>query len=638
MKKILTVIFCMSVLGSYAQNVGVGTNRPLSKLHVAGDLRVDSLAVAKDSGLVLHNQQGVLRSLKFSGKKEDVLRGDGSFGAAAATGAWDLNGNAGTDPAVNFIGTIDDKPLIFKIFNQPAGRIETNGNTGLGFLSLKSVTTGNVANSHNTAFGRNTLEATTTGHANTAVGSSALQNNVGGDHNTAVGVSVLSNARGSFNTGIGAFALNQAAFESSSYNTAVGYFALQNATIAEYNVAIGDKALFSADAILNTVAIGSKSLFSNTTGIINTAVGTNTLYSNTSGSNNIAEGYNALFYNTTGSDNTAVGTFALAANTTASRNTAVGTVALTANTTGKYNVGVGYGALLYNTIGTSNAALGHHALVNNRTGHALVAVGDSALLNNSSANFNTAIGKGSMHRTTTGGGNTAVGHHSLTLNSTGINNTAVGKAADVTGPTFSNATAIGYAAKVDASNKVRIGNASVTKIEGQVPFTTPSDGRYKYNVQEDVSGLSFIMRLRPVTYQFDVKRFDGLTDEAVMPNVTQVAYNRAAAIRRTGFIAQEVETAANEAGYHFSGISSPENEQEYYSLSYESFVVPLVKAVQEQQGHIAGQKKISDESSLRIEALESKITAQQEVINRQQQQIDQLMTELKKVMSPVQNK
>jgi hypothetical protein len=637
MKKIFTVILCMSVLGSYAQNVGVGTNRPLSKLHVAGDLRVDSLAATKDSGLVLHNEQGVLRSLKFTGKKEDVLHGDGTFAAAAATGAWDLMGNAGTDPAVNFLGTTDNKPLIFKIFNQPAGRIETNGNTGLGFLSLKSVTTGNVENGHNTAFGRNTLEATTTGHANTAVGSTALQNNVVGDHNTAVGVSVLSNARGSFNTGIGAFALNQAAFESSSYNTAVGYFSLQNASIAEYNVAIGEKALFSAEAILYTVAIGSKSLFSNTTGLINTAVGSNTLYSNTSGSNNIAEGYNALYYNSTGSDNTAIGTFALAANTSASRNTAVGSVALTANTTGKYNVGVGYGALLKNTIGTSNAALGHHALVNNRTGHNLVAVGDSALLNNFSASFNTSIGKGSMLRTTTGGGNTGLGHLALSLNTTGINNTAVGKGADVTGQ-FSNATAIGYNAKVDASNKVRIGNASVTKIEGQVPFTTPSDGRYKFNVQENVSGLSFIMRLRPVTYQFDVKRFDHLTDGVTVTGVTQAAYNRAAEIRRTGFIAQEVESAAKEAGYNFSGISSPQNDKEYYSLSYESFVVPLVKAVQEQQFYIAGMKKHSDESSDRVQALESKIATQQEMINRQQQQIDQLMTELKKLTALAENK
>ncbi len=631
MKKVFTVILCMGVLASYAQNVGVGTNRPLSKLHVAGDLRVDSLAATKDSGLVLHNQQGVLRSLKFTGKNEDVLHGDGTFSAAVAAGSWDLMGNAGTDPAVNFLGTTDNKPVIFKIFNQAAGRIEINGNTGLGYLSLKSVTTGNVNYGHNTAFGRNTLEATTTGHANTAVGSSALSSNIAGNHNTAVGVSALSNARGSFNTGVGAFALNQAAFESSSYNTAVGYFALQNATTAESNVAIGDEALFSANVISNTVAIGSKALYSNTTGVNNHAVGDQALYSNTTGYQNTAEGYRTLYANTTGSGNTALGTLALKSNTTASRNTALGYTAMSSNTTGETNTAVGFGSMQSNTTGTSNVSVGYWGLSKNKTGNAIVAMGDSALLNNTSASFNTSIGKGSMLRTTTGGGNTALGHNALGLNTTGINNTAVGKGADVTGQ-FSNSTAIGYNAKVDASNKVRIGNASITKIEGQVPFTTPSDGRYKFNVQENVSGLSFIMRLRPVTYQFDVKRFDGVTDGVGMAGVTQVAYNRAAEIRRTGFIAQEVESAAKDAGYNFSGISSPENDKEYYSLSYESFVVPLVKAVQEQQFYIAGMKKHSDENADRIQALESKIAAQQEVMNRQQQQIDQLMTELKKLM------
>jgi hypothetical protein len=54
-------------------------------------------------------------------------------------------------------------------------------------------------------------------------------------------------------------------------------------------------------------------------------------------------------------------------------------------------------------------------------------------------------------------------------------------------------------------------------------------------------------------------------------------------MRRTGFIAQEVDQAAQATRYDFNGINRPENSSEYYSLSYESFVVPLVKAVQEQQ-------------------------------------------------------
>lgn len=88
--------------------------------------------------------------------------------------------------------------------------------------------------------------------------------------------------------------------------------------------------------------------------------------------------------------------------------------------------------------------------------------------------------------------------------------------------------------------------------------------------------------LRPVTYQFDVNRFDGND-----PNIQMVEYTRALALRRTGFIAQEVEAAAKHSQYEFSGINRPESEQDHYGLSYESFVVPLVKAVQEQQDMIA---------------------------------------------------
>ena len=59
------------------------------------------------------------------------------------------------------------------------------------------------------------------------------------------------------------------------------------------------------------------------------------------------------------------------------------------------------------------------------------------------------------------------------------------------------------------------------------------------------------------------------------------AYEESKAIRRSGFIAQEVERAADGAGYNFSGIIKPRSEKDYYSISYESFVPALVKAIQE---------------------------------------------------------
>ena len=67
---------------------------------------------------------------------------------------------------------------------------------------------------------------------------------------------------------------------------------------------------------------------------------------------------------------------------------------------------------------------------------------------------------------------------------------------------------------------------------------------------------------------------------------------------QTGFIAQEVEEAAQKANYDFSGIDAPQNEEDNYGLRYAEFVTPLVKAIQEQQ-------KMIEELQLKIKELES---------------------------------
>ena len=270
-----------------------------------------------------------------------------------------------------------------------------------------------------------------------------------------------------------------------------------------------------------------------------------------------------------------------------------------ATRTGAENTVIGDAALSHTiTQGDSNTAIGAHALYFDANGYENVAVGVTSLYFNTSGRWNTGVGSGAME-----------------YNTTGSSNTGIGAFAGVSSSNLSNATAVGFGATVNASNKVRIGNSAVTVIEGQVPFTTPSDGRYKFRVQEDVKGLDFILKLRPVTYQFDVQRFDAQLNGAAAASrqmapggqseaprqsmAIQAAYREAAAIRRSGFIAQEVEKAAQSSGYSFSGIIRPNTPQDHYSLSYESFVVPLVKAVQEQQAQIASlQKQIDDLKTL----------------------------------------
>ena len=52
--------------------------------------------------------------------------------SGSGTAGWGLTGNAGTNPATQFIGTTDAQPLAFKTNNVERMRVLTNGNVGIG--------------------------------------------------------------------------------------------------------------------------------------------------------------------------------------------------------------------------------------------------------------------------------------------------------------------------------------------------------------------------------------------------------------------------------------------------------------------------------------------------------------------------
>jgi hypothetical protein len=136
---------------------------------------------------------------------------------------------------------------------------------------------------------------------------------------------------------------------------------------------------------------------------------------------------------------------------------------------------------------------------------------------------------------------------------------------------------------------VRIGNADVTVIQGQVDWSFPSDGRFKYNVSDlDLSGLNFVNRLRPVTYQFDRRTFEehltqNFPDSIRQQRLARFDPDNEVEPTQTGFIAQEIEQVCRDLNYSFSGLHVPESAVDNYSLAYGSFVPLLVKAIQEQQ-------------------------------------------------------
>ncbi len=342
------------------------------------------------------------------------------------------------------------------------------------------------------------------------------------------------------------------------------------------------------------------------------AFGEHALFANTvNGLNNTATGYYALAININGSRNAAHGTQALVNNTSGNENTANGFQALFKNTTGGGNIASGYSALYFNKDGFWNTACGHGSLYNNLSGNDNTAIGHGAMEDNTSGGFNAACGTTALERNTTGMHNVAVGYKALVLNITGFNNTAVGSSASVSSGALSNATAIGADSRVNASNKIRLGSTSVTVVEGPVAYTV-SDGRFKNNISEsDVKGLEFIKRLRPVVYNFDTKKMEEFLSKNVPEDsrrkLEDSEFAASSAIRQSGFIAQEVEKAAQEAGYNFNGLHKPENDDDNYSLAYGQFVVPLVKAVQEQQIIIEKQQKQIDELKKLIDGISTSV-------------------------------
>ncbi len=269
-------------------------------------------------------------------------------------------------------------------------------------------------------------------------------------------------------------------------------------------------------------------------------------------------------------------------------NTFIGFNAGYTNSTGSDNVVIGgYGG--YQSNGDWNTFVGRSAGYWNSMGDENVYIGGSAGYS-SDASWNTFVGQGAGYYNTTGVDNVFLGWEAGFTNTTGSNLVCIGENSDVATDNLSNAMALGESTTVNASNKVRIGNSGITVIEGQVDWSFPSDGRFKREVQEDVKGLDFILGLRPVSYEFDKKAFD---DHRQPSNNNSKEQNNKDydTYRQTGFIAQEVETLLSELSYDFDGLVKPSNPKDNYGIRYGSFVVPITKAIQEQQEIIKEQER-----------------------------------------------
>jgi hypothetical protein len=445
----------------------------------------------------------------------------------------------------------------------------------------------NTTADNNTAVGYQAGYSNTTGTRNVFIGVSAGQANVTGVDSVAIGFQAMQNYTGAdgSNIAIGSYAHSTATSGTAYYNVAIGYEAMKLNTAGYNNVAMGWRALTANTTGRYSVAIGYAALQSLTTGNDgSTAVGSLAGSSITTGIYNVIVGGSALSAVTTGGYNTAMGYNALGgAATTSNNNTAIGYNAMSSGGVKSNNTAVGYNSLVANSTGAQNTAVGANAGASLTVagGDNNTAVGYNALTsaNGAACEVNTAIGSLALTSVTTGTGNTGCGYNSGANLTTGVRSTYLGRSSTANNANaFEEIVISAGACTGQGDNYVTIGKNGAkiyNKYDTNATWTYTSDGRLKQNITADSLGLSFINRLRTVTYQWKPSN-EVPTD---MPQYGEVNTRNTTTVMH-GLIAQEVKAALDAEGVTtFAGWDQgPDGVQ---AVSREMFITPLIKAVQE---------------------------------------------------------
>ena len=251
-----------------------------------------------------------------------------------------------------------------------------------------------------------------------------------------------------------------------------------------------------------------------------------------------------------------------------------------------------------------NAFFGVGAGHANSSGTYNTFIGSDAGYLNTSGNANTFVGDWAGFDNSTGAYNTFVGANAGTHNSIGINNTYVGQAAGFNAEGSGNVfigNGAGYYEQ-NGSNKLYIDNyynlgASpliygefdnrVVQINGSLTMTavlSPSDAKYKKNIEPLKSSLDKVMKLKGVIYDWKYEEYPAR------------GFGKS---RQIGLIAQDVETVIPEI-VHTDG-------KGYKSLTYDKLVPVLIEAIKEQQKAINEKSHMLDEQQATIKMLVDKL-------------------------------
>jgi hypothetical protein len=474
----LAIGACSLPLASFSQNIGINTDGAAPHPSAMLDIDVSAISGTK-RGLLIPRMTTVQRNaiptpatglLVF----DITTNGFWYFNGALWTtlwsngNGWALQGNTGTTPAMDFVGTTDNVPLHFRVNNVTAGRI----------VPADSVV----------AFGSRAGEALTTGRFNTFVGQLAGRSTTTGSRNTFVGNEAGASNTGDMNTFIGH--RSGAANTTGSGNTFLGHWSGQYTTSGSSNVFLGrETGRMNTTALANTFVgayagqqniTGNTNTFlgfvagrDNTTGSLNTMIGGFSGWSNTTGNSNTMLGNQSGQANTTGEDNTFVGTSAGAANTTASGNVLMGRNAGLSNTIGQQNTAIGWNAGATVTTAGFNTFLGSHAGWN-ATGANNTYLGHGAGANATTGQNNSTMGQHAGAGLTTGSDNVMVGRESGFSITTGSRNTFVGAGAGRNAAALTNSAAIGYNAQVTTGNSLVLGGTGADAVQVGIGVTAPT--------------------------------------------------------------------------------------------------------------------------------------------------------------------
>lgn len=563
MRTLLSIMALVSVFALCAQNVGVNVNGALPDASALLDVSAAALPANGKRVLLIPRMTSAERSaiptpatglLVYDTTTLQFWYYDGTTWVAWLNekDVWKIGGNSGLTGGTHFIGCVNDDEIELRLNGEDSGILSADV-AAFGYRAQRA--TDNTSTS-SASFGYEALGNAVSGaqDANVAVGHQALYSLTIGSNHTFVGSDVGTTSVNPFSgssTAIGHRAIRTIP---GTPGTAVGHRALENNTGNNWALAIGAQAHMTGPNVFSDLGIGYQA-------------GTN-------GANGVGRG----------------------------------------SATGDAGHGFGVGACAASDI-ASNYGFGYTALANATTGNENCAFGLGALATGTNAENSTAVGMNSL-TAATGDGNTAMGYSSLDGVGSGTYNTGFGSFAGPTVSTLSYTSAIGYNAVPTVTGRIIFGTTLSTNLTGGFgAWQNLSDARFKREVRSDVPGLELITALRPVTYRLDataIERFIG-AEARLERNVSpeelaeqRSGWERAARERHTGLLAQEVAAVLDSLGRSRDIVHVPTDAHDHYTVGYASLVVPLVRAVQQQQERIAALRASNKELLQRLESAQAR--------------------------------